>query len=400
MMQLNEQISGGNNSASKARKPYTITKERERWTDGEHKKFVEALKQYGRAWRRIQEHIGTKTAVQIRSHAQKFFSKIARETAGSNGSSVERIVIPPPRPKRKPMHPYPRKLGNPSAKEISGTDQSRRSVSPPDLSVSEGDDQSPTSVLSSVCSDAFGSADTNSPNSILSPVSSTLPCELTLSGPYGSTTTFAIEEAESLTLELFGRERRLLSREESINPPKKQSLKLFGKTVEVKDTCCTRSPLDSNEEKPIQPFLWKLSPEENILCWIQKHKQEGENSNGLEPRNLDAKEGGHQEEGSSGGSNSCGSDDDDDTDRGEADKDSEVEEETPTTSHERKEIGVPEFKRSERSAFRQLKGTRPELQTKAFVPYKKRKMGIETEDRYSGKRRETGEDGDICLLCL
>ncbi|XP_050249139.1 protein LATE ELONGATED HYPOCOTYL-like [Quercus robur] len=68
--------SSGEELVIKARKPYTITKQRERWTEDEHNKFLEALKLYGRAWQRIEEHIGTKTAVQIRSHAQKFFSKV------------------------------------------------------------------------------------------------------------------------------------------------------------------------------------------------------------------------------------------------------------------------------------------------------------------------------------
>ncbi|XP_072961972.1 protein CCA1-like isoform X2 [Typha angustifolia] len=96
----------------KKRKPYTITKQREKWTEEEHSRFLKALKLYGRAWQRIQEHIGTKSAVQIRSHAQKFFSKLQLEKeALAKGTPVGQsldIEIPPPRPKRKPNCPYPR----------------------------------------------------------------------------------------------------------------------------------------------------------------------------------------------------------------------------------------------------------------------------------------------------
>ncbi|XP_035843873.1 protein REVEILLE 1-like [Helianthus annuus] len=95
------------------RKSYTITKQREKWTEEEHNRFLEALKLHGRAWRRIEEHVGTKTVVQIRSHAQKFFSKVVRESTSGDASEVKPIEIPPPRPKRKPMHPYPRKLSAP-----------------------------------------------------------------------------------------------------------------------------------------------------------------------------------------------------------------------------------------------------------------------------------------------
>lgn len=101
----------GEETLIKVRKPYTITKQRERWTEAEHKRFLEALKLYGRAWQRIEEHVGTKTAVQIRSHAQKFFTKLEKE-AINNGTSpgqAHDIDIPPPRPKRKPNSPYPRK---------------------------------------------------------------------------------------------------------------------------------------------------------------------------------------------------------------------------------------------------------------------------------------------------
>ena len=38
----------------KGRKAYTMTKPRERWTDAEHAKFLEALKLYGREWRKIE----------------------------------------------------------------------------------------------------------------------------------------------------------------------------------------------------------------------------------------------------------------------------------------------------------------------------------------------------------
>ncbi|KAM7472365.1 hypothetical protein LguiA_010548 [Lonicera macranthoides] len=128
-----EQYYSGEELVIKARKPYTITKQRERWTEEEHNRFLEALKLYGRAWQRIEEHIGTKTAVQIRSHAQKFFTKLEKEAVVKGvptGQSLE-IEIPPPRPKRKPSNPYPRKtsVGAPTL-QVAGKDgKSMASVS-------------------------------------------------------------------------------------------------------------------------------------------------------------------------------------------------------------------------------------------------------------------------------
>ncbi|KAG2245872.1 hypothetical protein Bca52824_085500 [Brassica carinata] len=91
----------GEGSSKKVRKPYTITKSRESWTEEEHDKFLEALQLFDRDWKKIEDFVGSKTVIQIRSHAQKYFLKVQK-----NGTLAH---VPPPRPKRKAAHPYPQK---------------------------------------------------------------------------------------------------------------------------------------------------------------------------------------------------------------------------------------------------------------------------------------------------
>lgn len=69
----------GPTKKSQRRKSYTLAKKRVYWTEDEHERFLQALEKYGREWKKVEEIVGTKSSVQIRSHAQKYFLKASRE---------------------------------------------------------------------------------------------------------------------------------------------------------------------------------------------------------------------------------------------------------------------------------------------------------------------------------
>ena len=50
-----------------------------RWSKKEHQLFMDGVSKFGRNWKKIEEHIGTRNGPQIRSHAQKFFLKLMRQ---------------------------------------------------------------------------------------------------------------------------------------------------------------------------------------------------------------------------------------------------------------------------------------------------------------------------------
>ncbi|XP_011086968.1 protein REVEILLE 2 isoform X1 [Sesamum indicum] len=248
--------SNGSSYTLKVRKPYTITKQRERWTEEEHQKFLEALKLYGRAWRHIEEYVGTKTAIQIRSHAQKFFAKVTRDSSMDAEGSLDPIQIPPPRPKKKPLHPYPRKFVDPVNREITVPNRLEISHSP-DASVPEKDNLSPTSVLSVVGSDTLESTVAEMHESCLSPASCSIDAPSTCSllperdDEYITSEISANEENgfrlsmktssnlvpdknSPMKLKLFPQEAEC-----AIDSPQAEEpytrIKLFGKTVMVRD---------------------------------------------------------------------------------------------------------------------------------------------------------------------
>ena len=57
-----------------------------RWTADEHRLFLQGLEQHGKGWKKIATLIRSRTVVQIKTHAQKYFQKLAK--ARSNGEAV------------------------------------------------------------------------------------------------------------------------------------------------------------------------------------------------------------------------------------------------------------------------------------------------------------------------
>jgi len=57
----------------------TKSKKSRYWSDEEHKKFLDGIYKFGLDLRKIAIHVGTRTAVQVRTHLQKFQDKVAKK---------------------------------------------------------------------------------------------------------------------------------------------------------------------------------------------------------------------------------------------------------------------------------------------------------------------------------
>ncbi|KAL4360648.1 hypothetical protein GQ457_04G038490 [Hibiscus cannabinus] len=150
-------VSSADDPNKKIRKPYTISKSRESWTEPEHDKFLEALQLFDRDWKKIEAYVGSKTVIQIRSHAQKYFLKVQK-----NGTSEH---LPPPRPKRKAAHPYPQK----ASKNALGHSQVSEPLQSPAALLDTGyvlRSDPPSSMLNNPVTRAAASSQTNSTQTI------------------------------------------------------------------------------------------------------------------------------------------------------------------------------------------------------------------------------------------
>jgi SHAQKYF class myb-like DNA-binding protein len=63
-----------------------------RWTKMEHELFLRALKKFGKEWKRVAAMVGTRTVVQTRTHAQKYFQKLQKAISGGHFDGGEMDV--------------------------------------------------------------------------------------------------------------------------------------------------------------------------------------------------------------------------------------------------------------------------------------------------------------------
>jgi len=68
-----------------------------RWSQEEHERFLRGFELYGHKWRKVRDVVGTRTVTQVRTHAQKFFVKLKKQ------STMEKPTITTPH-KNSPRH--------------------------------------------------------------------------------------------------------------------------------------------------------------------------------------------------------------------------------------------------------------------------------------------------------
>ena len=96
-------------TGARARDAKSMPKATGRWTAEEHDEFLKCLDIYGREWKKVAERITTRTAAQIRSHAQKYFQKI--EAAGETVPTKKARKIEAPVRSSGRARTAPKKMG-------------------------------------------------------------------------------------------------------------------------------------------------------------------------------------------------------------------------------------------------------------------------------------------------
>lgn len=64
-----------------------------RWTKEEHEAFLSALQMYGKEWKKVAAKVKTRTVVQTRTHAQKYFQKLQKAMEGGAKDEVGQVEM-------------------------------------------------------------------------------------------------------------------------------------------------------------------------------------------------------------------------------------------------------------------------------------------------------------------
>ena len=78
-----------------SRKSYVVRNPRRAWSADEHKRFLEGLKLFGRDWKQLTQHVGSRTVSQVRSHMQKFAKHVGAGLIP--GTTIADLPAPRPR---------------------------------------------------------------------------------------------------------------------------------------------------------------------------------------------------------------------------------------------------------------------------------------------------------------
>lgn len=60
-----------------------------RWTKDECRRFEEALRKFGKHWKKVEAYVGTRSGTQVRSHAQKYFLRQRQQNKGARAGELD-----------------------------------------------------------------------------------------------------------------------------------------------------------------------------------------------------------------------------------------------------------------------------------------------------------------------